>query len=234
MSPNEETQAQSETTVTNAWPDLPEEQAVIIDALQFKLNEDTTLAAAIEMVIREHLRTAVSSDTFYKIISGLELYVDEDTVFFLLETLRRSNEPSIIEPVKAHCSDQFWDWLRRLIALYAVDFTKAYATAVENPHAWDKLNRYTYYDPLNDTWKIFLEIVKYNGDSLAMEETPAGAFALVYGIVDMLMNISPEDAPEQVNRDYLANLLRQFRQLISLYAPGLLAEMAAEAENSAT
>ena len=210
---------------------LPEEQAQIFDALQLNLADTAGLAADIEMVIREHLRTAVSTDTFYKIISGLEIYLDENTVFYLLEALRRSNEQMELDAIKAHCSEQFWLWLRRLIALYAVDFRKAYAMSVENPNAWDKLNRYTYYDPLNKTWKLSIEIVKYNGDKLTLEETPASAIALVYGLVDMFMNVSPSDAAEQINRDYLANLFGQFRQLMNLYAPGLLAEISAEDEN---
>ena len=231
MSPNNDVQTEPEGYVPMP---LPEEQAQIFDALQINLADTPGLATDVEMVIRDHLRTAVSPDTFYKIISGLELYLDENTVFYLLEALRRSNETVETEAIKAHCSEQFWLWLRRLIALYAVDFRKAYALSVENPNAWDKLNRSTYYDPLNKAWKLAIEIVKYNGDKLALEETPAGAIALVYGLVDMLMNVSPEDAPEQINRDYLANLFNQFRQLLGLYAPGLLEELAAaEAANGA-
>ncbi len=230
MSQNKD--AQTQPPEATAILPLPEEQAHIFDVLQINLAETAGLATDIEMVIREHLRTAVSTDTFYKILSGLELYLDENTVFYLLEALRRSNEPMEMDAIKAHCTEQFWLWLRRLIALYAVDYRKAYALAIENPNAWDKLNRYTYYDPLNKAWKLSLEIVKYNGDKLALEETPAGAIALAYGIVDMMMNVSPEDAPQLINRDYLANLFSQFRQLLGLYAPGLLEELAvAEAEN---
>ncbi|MEZ4591063.1 MAG: hypothetical protein R3D55_07960 [Chloroflexota bacterium] len=214
MSPNNDTQIQP-NEIPEPLP-LPDEQAQVFDALQLNLADTAGLATDIEMVIREHLRTAVSPDTFFKIISGLELYLDENTVFYLLEALRRSNETLEMEAIKAHCSGQFWLWLRQLIALYAVDFRKAYAMAVENPHAWDKLNRFTYYDPLNKTWKLSLEIVKYNGDKLTLEETPASAIALVYGLVDMFMNVSPNDAPEQINRDYLANLY--LRQLLGLYA----------------
>jgi len=238
MSQNEEQQLQSEGNPANEVPSLPPEEIQLIvngvDTLHTKLSEDAALATEIEAVIQEHLRRNVTSDTFYKIINGLELYLDEDTVFFLLEAIRRSNEPSRIDAIKSQSSDPFWNWLRRLIALYAFDFRKAYTAATENPHAWDVLNRHTYYDSLSSAWIIAMEIIKYNGESLAIEETPAGAFTLLYGIVDMLRNVSAEDAPDLVNRGYLADLVAEFHQLIGLYAPGLLAEMAEEAEKGAS
>lgn len=226
MSPNETAELQSESNNAQNWPELLPEQVQLLDGLQLDLSKSTTLATDIEMVIREHLRTAVNTDTFYKIINGLELFLDADKVFFLLDTLRTGTDPAVFEPIKARCTEPFWGWLRRLIALYALDFRKAYSIATENPHAWDKLNRNVYYDTMNDAWKITIEIVKFNEERLTLEETPAGGFALVYGIVNMLMNVSPEAAPEQVNREYLSNLLQQFHQLIDLYAPELRAEMA--------
>ena len=226
MSPNEAAPVQSESSNTQNWSELLPEQMQALDALQSALSKSTTLATDIEMIIREHLHTAVTTDTFYKIISGLELFLDPDHVFFLLDTLRTGTDPAVFEPIKARCTEPFWGWLRRLIAMYSLDFRKAYSIATENPHAWDKLNRNVYYDTMNNAWKIIIEIVKFNEERLTIEETPAGGFALIYGLVNMLMNVSSEAAPEQVNREYLGNLLQQFHQLIDLYAPELRAEMA--------
>lgn len=214
----------------NELQPLPEGELEIIatgvSALFAKLSQEEGLAVEVETVIREHLRSVITTDTFLKIYSGLELYLDEDTAVFLLENLRRSDESLYIAHVKNQSTEPLWNWLRRLIALYGADFKKAYSIGTENPNAWDTLNRRTYYDSLNQSWNIFLEIVKYNGEKLNIEETPRGALTLAYGIIDMLMNIPIEVAPDLIERDYLAQVYHQFGQLMELYAPGLLAELA--------
>ena len=213
----------------NELQSLPKGELEIIaagvNALYARLSQEEGLAAEVETVIREHLRSVITSDTFFKIFSGLELYLENESVVFLLENLRRGDESTYIEEVKNQCTEPMWNWLRRLLALYGADFRKAYSIGTENPNAWDTLNRRTYYDSLNETWNIFLEIVKYNGESLNIEETPRGALTLAYGIIDMLMNIPIDFAPDLIERDYLAQVYDQFGQLMERYAPGLLAEL---------
>jgi len=234
MSPNEGEQVQNEGDVADGSRPFPEEDMQVIargvDVLQAKFSENAALPSEIETVIREHLRTVVTSDTFYKIISGLELYLDTDTVVFLLENLRRSNEPAYIEQVKNQCTEQLWGWLRYLIALYGFDFGKAYSTGTENSHAWDVLNRHTYYDSLTDTWSISLEIVKYNGECLTLEETPRGALTLAQGIIDMLLSVPAEVAPGLIESAYLNEIHNQFLQLKTVYAPEQLTESAEKSD----
>lgn len=230
MSQNEEQTKQSELDVADGLRPLPEDEMQIIirgvNVLQSSFSENAALSSEIETVIREHLRTAVTSDTFYKIISGLELYLDTDTVVFLLESLRRSGEPSYLEQVKTQCTEPLWSWLRHLIALYGFDFGKAYSAGTENPNAWDILNRHTYYDSLTDAWSISLEIVKYNGENLAIEETPRGALTLAQGIIDMLLTIPAEAAPYLIESEYLDEIHHQFLQLKTLYTSDNATELA--------
>ncbi len=233
MSPNEEQQVSDEMQPATELEPLPAEQIQLIDALHTRFSEDDTLPSTIETVIREHLRTGITSETLDKILSGLELYLDTDSVIFLLENLRRSNEPAYIESVKAHLSQPFWDWQRYLIALFAADFRKVYTVATENPNAWDILNRHTYYDSLTNMWTIALEIVKYNGERFNLEESPRGAFTLIYGIIDMLMTIPPEEASQLIDKEYLTQINDQFQQLMSLYTPEQAAESAEAAQNTA-
>lgn len=232
MSQNEE---QERGEKGNDLPTLPageaEEIAHGANALYAQLSTEEGLAVEVETVIREHLRTAVTTDTFFKIYSGLELYLGEDTAVFLLENLRRSDEATYIAHLKNQCAEALWHWLRRLLALYGADFRKAYSIGTEKPDAWDTLNRHTYYDSLNESWIIFLEIVKYNGDRLKMEETPRGALTLAYGIIDMLMNIPQDHAQGLIEKEYLAQVYQQFVQFVEHYAPGLLAEMAEQIES---
>ncbi len=231
MNTTGEQEVQTEASTANELPALTDDQvraiAEGIDGLQAKLAEDTALQLEIENVIREHLRTAVNAQTVEKIYAGLELYLDADSASFLLDIL---NDSPFLEQVKSHSSAQLWSWLRRMLALYAYDFRKAYQIFSESPNAWDILNRHTYYDALIDMWIISLEIVKYNGERLALEESPASALGLVNGIVDTLTSMPPDIAPKLIDKGYLAETATRFLSLIELYAPGLLTEMA-EAED---
>ncbi|GJM39967.1 MAG: hypothetical protein DHS20C20_02490 [Ardenticatenaceae bacterium] len=229
MSPNEE-QVQGEMNATNELPPLPEADleaiAQGVNLLFAQLSGEEGLAGEVEAVIREHLRTAVTTDTFLKIYGGLELYLEEDAVVFLLENLRRGDDATYIAHVKIQCAEPLWHWLRRQVALYGADFRKAYTIGTEKPDAWETLNRRTYYDSLNGTWVTFLEVVKYNGERLTIEETPRGALTLAYGVIDMLKNIPADFAPDLIERDYLAQVHLEFLQLMEHYAPGLIAEIA--------
>lgn len=229
MSPNEEQQVMDETMNPDEVILLPADQVKILETLETRFRENTALASEIESVVREHLRSGIMPETLDKILTGLELYLDTDSVILLLENLRRSNEPAYIEQVRAHCTDQFWDWQRHMIALYAADFRKTYTIATENPHAWDLLNRKTYYDALTNNWTIAMEIIKYNGERLSLEETPRGALTLVHGIIDMLLSIPAEETSQLIEGEYLAQVHSQFLQLMTLYAPEQFPELAEEA-----
>lgn len=233
MSQNEE-QVEAGKNATNEVPSLPEAELATItqgvNLLYTKLSGEEGLANEVETVIRDHLRTAVTTDTFLKIYSGLELYLEEDAIVFLLENLRRGDDSTYIANVKHNCPEPLWQWLRRQIALYGADFRKAYLIGTEKPDAWETLNRRTYYDSFNETWITFMEVIKYNGQRLNIEETPRGALTLAYGIIDMLMQIPPDFAPDLIDKSYLAQVYQEFLQFMEHYAPGLVAEIAKNAE----
>lgn len=226
MSPNEEQQTTDLTNAPTEAQALPDYQIESIHALQSIFNANAALSSEIEMVIREHLHPNPATDSFGKILSSLELYLGEDPAYFLLHLLRFSNDAPYIQQVKAECDEPFWHSLRRLIALFADSVRKAYTLFNENPNAWDILNRHTYFDHLTNNWHMSLEIVKYNGERLSLEETPGGALTLVRGILDMLVNVPAENAPELIDKDYLADTLQQFYTFINHYAPELLTETA--------
>ena len=226
MSHNEE----QVENATSELPSLPEAELEAITQgvhlLFTKLSEEEGLANEVEIVIREHLQTAVTKDTFLTIYNGLELYLEEDAVVFLLENLRRGDDSDYIANVKHKCPEPLWSWLRRQVALYGAAFRKAYLIGTEKPDAWETLNRRTYYDSFNETWVTFMEIIKYNGDRLAIEETPRGALTLAYGVIDMLMQVPPDFAPDLIDKAYLAQVYQEFLQFMEHYAPGLVAEIA--------
>jgi hypothetical protein len=223
MSPNENQQAESTVNPTDEAQTLPAYQVEAIQRLQSKLSDNAAFFSEIELLIREHSYPVVSATTYGKILSGVELYLDEDTAYFLLHFIRFSNDASYLEQVKTQCTEPFWSVLRRLIALFGDDLRKAYTLFNENPNAWDVLNRHTYFDHLTNNWIMSLEIIKYNGERLSLEETPGGALTLIRGIMDMLMNVPAENAPELIDKEYLADTSQLFYSFINHYAPHLLA-----------
>ena len=226
MSQSEEQVVENELNAETELQPLPEDQVQIIKGLQSNLGKNAELSTEIEAVIREHLRTNVTPDSYGKIWNGLELYLDEDSASYLLYLLRLSNDSSYLERVKAQITERFWNTLRRIIALYAQDLRRAYRIYNENPHAWDEVsNRHTYFDYLTNSWTISFEIVKYNGERFKIEESPGGTLALVRSLNYMLMMVPTDAAPTLIDKDYLADTFEQFAKLIHQYAPGLLAEL---------
>ena len=116
------------------------------------------------------------------------------------------------------------------MAVYGQEFRAAYTAYAENPDAWEMMNRHTYYDALIDRWSVSLEIIKYNGDRLALEESPASALGLVNGIADALNSVPSDIAPLLIEKEFVIETASLFLQLIDLYAPGLLEEMAKSEE----
>lgn len=229
MSQNEEQQVESPETTIEEVPPLPDFQVEAIQALQSKLNDNAAFYSEIELIIREHVNPIVSTDAYERIMSGLELYLEEDTAFYLLHFIRYSNDSSYLEQVMAQCTEPFWHILRRLISLFANDLRKAYKLFSENPNAWDILNRHAYFDHLTNNWIMSLEIIKYNGERLSLEETPGGALALLRGIMHMLMSIPAENAHELIDQDYLADTFQQFDSFKNHYTPNFLADTDNEA-----
>ncbi|WP_420641820.1 hypothetical protein [Candidatus Leptofilum sp.] len=214
----------SDNNVVDEVPPLPDYQIEPINKLQSELSDNAALASEVEMILREHLRPKPAGESIGKILAGLNLYLDEDPAYFLLHILRFSNDIAYIQQVKTLCNDSFWSLLRRFIALFAEDVRKAYTLLNENPNAWDILNRHTFFDHLTNTWVMSMEVVKYNGERLALEETPGSALTLVRGILDMLLNVPAESAPELIDKNYMSDTLHQFYTFINHYAPELLAE----------
>ncbi|WP_420629899.1 hypothetical protein [Candidatus Leptofilum sp.] len=224
MSPNEDQQVNTEANVVDEVQPLPDYQIESINELQSAISDNAALISEIETIIREHLRPNPTGESIGKILGGLDLYLGEDPAYFLLHILRFSNDATYVQQVKSHCTESFWRILRRLVALYGVDVRRAYTLLNENPQSWDILNRHTYFDHLTNTWAISMEIVKYNGERLNLEETPGSALTLVRGILDMLMNVPAESAPDLIDKNYMADTFHQFYTFINHYNPELLAE----------
>jgi len=225
---------QPEQESPEALPPLTAEQIKEIIqgnlALQEALDQDPTVMTELETVIHEHTRKGITPTTGGAIYQGLELYLDTESVEYLLGVLALSDDPRYIEQAKAHAAPQTWSWLRRLLALYGSDLREATALSGVNVNAWRTVNRRAYYDAVSGRWGATLEIIKYNGERLFLDETLGSALILAQGIVDTLNSMPPEVAPEVIDRETIKAFIEQCLVFGDLYAPGMYEEWA-EAES---
>lgn len=234
MDRNSTPQAPLEEALSEASPPLTTEEINRIVqgnlALQKALDQDPTLMTAVETVIGEHIRKGITPRTVQGIYQGLELYLEAASVEHLLRILVGSDDARVIEQARAHAAPQTWNWLRRLLALYGSDLQEAGAMSGVNENAWSVVNRRAYYDAVAGTWGVTLEIIKYNGERLFLEEVPGSALALALAIVDTLNSVPPEVAPDIIDRAAIGEFTQQCVILSDLYAPGMIEEWA-EAES---
>jgi hypothetical protein len=231
-----------ETPVAEAPTLSDEEIAQFTQAhqiLQRNLDENDDLMPEIESIIREHLRKEIATTTLPAIYQALQLLIDEGAAEHLLVLLACPDDKRIIELTRSLSTAETWHWLRHLLAVYGAALQEGYTISGQNLNGWRQLNRRAYYDGVTDSWGVMLEIVKYNGDRLSLEETPYTALNLAWGIIDTVKSVPPDVAPYLLERPTIENFMKQCFMLSELYAPGLLDELsmatdeeAAEGENS--
>lgn len=197
-------------------------------ALQEALAEDSSLPTQIEVVIREHTRQEVTPATLRIVYEGLKLYLEDQALEYLLGILSNSDDARYVEQAQIQATPQMWTWLRRLIALYGSAIREAKATSNANPNSWRVVNRRAFFDTVTSTWGVSLEIVKYSGERLVLDEVPGSALFLADAIVDTLNSIPPEVAPDLLAPEDISHFMETCVRLSELFAPGMLADWAEE------
>jgi hypothetical protein len=198
-------------TKTNSEEDLAALQA---------LEQNAGVLPEIEMMLREQLRKGITSTTLEALFAGLGFYLEADAVVSLLTILTRGDDAAFIAQVKAQASAQTWDWLRRLLALYGRDLQEAHYVSGEHPESWREIDRHVYYNALSGKWSIHLDILKYSGAHLLLEESPHSALSLARGIVETLNSVPPEAATGLIQADAVQRFADVVTQFFAVYAPG--------------
>ncbi|MFN2225218.1 MAG: hypothetical protein ACK2UY_02905 [Anaerolineae bacterium] len=200
-------------------------------ALQQALGEDPSLMTQLEIVVREHTHNPLTGTTMRVLYEGLRLFLGEEALDYLLGILINSDDARYVEQAEIQATPQTWTWLRRLIALYGSKIQEANAIFNANPNAWRVVNRRAFFDAVTHTWGVSLEIEKYNGDRLILEEIPGSALLLAEAIVDTLNNIPSEVAPELLTREEVERFMEKCVGLSELFAPGMLSDWAEDDED---
>ncbi|HET89129.1 MAG TPA: hypothetical protein ENN99_00080 [Chloroflexi bacterium] len=201
-----------------------EESLVQAHAEQFRqfLQANPVHRAYIDRIIRQHLETSATPDTWGRILNGLNVYAGEELATFILTCLLRANDADFLALVEKHTGDDAWSYLRGLLALYSTALGEAYTVFGENPQGWKTVNRRVFYDYLTEAWHTSFEIIKYNGDVFYLNETPSSAIVLCQAILDTLNTVPPELAPQIANREAVENLTTLFYTFVEHFAPDLL------------
>ena len=200
-------------------------------ALQEALAQDASLLTQIEVVIREHTRQEVTPATLRIVYEGLKLYLEDEALEYLLGILINSDDPRYVEQAQIQATAQMWAWLRRLIALYGSAIREANTISNANPNSWRVVNRRAFFDAVTSAWGVSLEIVKYSGERLVLDEVPGSALLLADAIVDTLNSIPPEVAPDLLAPEDVSHFVENCVHLSELFAPGMLADWAEEEDD---
>lgn len=195
-------------------------------ALQEALAQDASLPTQIEVVIREHTRQEITPATLRIVYEGLKLYLEDQALEYLLGILINSEDARYVEQAQIQAPAPMWTWLRRLIALYGSAIQEANAISNANLNSWRVLNRRAFFDAVIGTWGVSLEIVKYSGERLILDEIPGSALLLADAIVDTLNSIPDEVAPDLLTPEEVSRFMENCVHLSDLFAPGMLDEWA--------
>ena len=200
-----------------------------IKSLERVLKSDPTLKSDIETIMRELFRKPVTPSTFGEIAVGLRNHIEFDDMAFLVAFLL-SDDESVQKLYQENTSPETWNWLRLMLALYGEATKEAQTISGKNEDAWRVANRRVYFDTVTNQWGVTLEIIKYNGEKITLEETPRDALFLAEGIVNALNTVPPDAMAEEslIPREDVRYFLADVITLSENYAPGLLVELAQE------
>lgn len=179
--------------------------------------------------MRELFRKPVTPSTFGEIAVGLRNHIEFDDMAFLVAFLL-SDDESVQKLYQENTSPETWNWLRLMLALYGEATKEAQTISGKNEDAWRVANRRVYFDTVTNQWGVTLEIIKYNGEKITLEETPRDALFLAEGIVNALNTVPPDAMAEEslIPREDVRYFLADVITLSENYAPGLLVELAQE------
>jgi hypothetical protein len=197
-----------------------------IPLIEELLAQEPSLKADIETVIREHIRKPITISTLGVLASGLSHYMDYTIMDYLLRILTGSE--NYIKEVEKLTSRQTWKWLRYLMATYGVELNEARTISGQNEDSWREIFRHVNFDTVTKNWTVTLEIRKYNGEKMVLNETVPGALSLAWSIIAALNTIPPEVAPELVDRDSISTFLADVVEFSNICAPNLLNDLAGD------
>lgn len=231
--PAQETTAEPEV-LDDVSPISEDELQEIIEgarALEEILSKEPTLKKDIEAILREQAKQPINSSTLGIIARGLNLYIDYADMANLVAFLISEDE-NIQKEFKAHTSEENWNWLRRMLALYGAPLKEAELISEKNDHAWRVVNRRVNFDTVTKEWGATIEIVKYNGERITLEDTLGGILYLADGIINALNTVPAESALDLISRDDILNILVDVITLSDTFAPGLIDELDEEGDQT--
>lgn len=205
-----------------AVPSLTQEQLDEMDAivaeLQARFAGDAGLATDLEAILRKYLHRPITPATNQAMGWALEIAVGFDNARRLIDLLR-SSDPEYLKALQRVATPELWQWLRRQFAVYGSDLQEAYTVWNENANGWKDANRRAVFDFVGQRWWVSLQINKYDGAIVFLEDTPRAMLVLASGIIDTLNSIPADQLREVLPSEGVADLQRVVARLGELTAP---------------
>ena len=151
------------------------------------LDENPAHWVELEEILQHQLSVPITPDTGYRFVSALELLGDEQFSGFMAGFLVYGDEDEELrDQLLSQVSIPLRSYLRKLLAIYGPAATEAQILAGEHPDGWRDLRREVYRDVITDVWRVRLEIDRFGGQTVTLEETPSSVAVLTQGLIDTL------------------------------------------------
>src|SRR5690606_34082728 len=87
----------------------------------------------------------------------------------------------------------------------------------DNPEAWKRLNREVYFEQITQTWHVNLQIIKFNGETFDLRETPNSVVILAQGVLDTLLLAGEYIGNEAFDQQSVDDLVQAMSRFITEY-----------------
>jgi hypothetical protein len=189
-----------------------------LQALERAIHHDRELTGDVEMILREHLGGTFTADTVTDLGAGLETCSGNENARFLIDVIK-DNSPGDLEFMRNTLKPATWRWLRRLMGVHGPALRRAYALWNENPNGWSDASGRAFYDEVGFRWWISVQINKYDGTKLFLEDVPSSLLTLARGIISFACSIPPDKLKDLVPEELQTGLKSEVDKLLAACNP---------------
>lgn len=187
-------------------------------ALEKAIHADKELIGDVDLILREHLGRPFTPDTISDLGYGLETCFGFDNARFLVDAIK-DNDPGHLEFMQGTLKPATWRWLRRMMGVHGPALRRAYTVWNENPNGWSDASGRAFLDQVSGRWWISVQINKYDGAKLYLEDVPSSMLTLAQGIIGFACSIPEEYLRDLVPEDLQAKLKDYVDQLLAACQP---------------
>jgi hypothetical protein len=226
------TEVEDQTVTSSARPDAASDAGPAPDDQTLDLVNDTPRAILelcerrpaaqqeIGQILEEHLRRPLTPESASTLLASLSLYAGSEAANLLLSAMVAGIDDAAFSSLLADAlDDSTRSWFLTLLARFGPALREAWIVGGENPEAWRAINRTMLLDVNSGGWVVNVEITKYSGEKMRLEETPSTLLLLATAIVDTLLRMPQEMAPDALDAERRDEFIGKYADFVKLFAP---------------